>query len=57
MYRELGIPELGALLSCSRDFALVEGFNPQVKRPGTQTNMEGASHCDFRFVRPPSPAN
>jgi L-2-amino-thiazoline-4-carboxylic acid hydrolase-like protein len=50
MYRALGIPEVGALLSCNRDFALVEGFNPDVKLTRTQTVMEGASHCDFRFV-------
>ena len=29
MYRELGIPELGAVLSCNRDAALIAGFNPQ----------------------------
>jgi L-2-amino-thiazoline-4-carboxylic acid hydrolase len=51
MYRALGVPELGALLSCNRDFALVEGFNPDVKLTRTQTIMEGASHCDFRFVK------
>ena len=50
MYRSLGIPEVGALLSCNRDFSLVEGFNPAVKLTRTQTVMEGASHCDFRFV-------
>jgi hypothetical protein len=56
MYRALGIPEVGALLSCNRDFALVEGFNPDVKLTRTQTVMEGASHCDFRFElrRPPA---
>jgi len=49
MYRALGIPEIGALLSCNRDFSLVEGFNAAVKLTRTQTVMEGASHCDFRF--------
>ena len=49
MYRALGIPEVGALLSCNRDFALIEGFNPDVRLQRTQTIMEGASHCDFRF--------
>ena len=49
MYRELGIPELGALLSCNRDFAMIQGFNPGVELTRTQTIMEGASHCDFRF--------
>jgi predicted hydrocarbon binding protein len=50
MYRELGMPELGFTLSCARDFALVEGFNPKVKLKRTQTIMEGADHCDFRFT-------
>ncbi len=50
MYRELGIPELGALLSCNRDFALIQGFNPDVALTRTQTIMEGATHCDFRYV-------
>jgi hypothetical protein len=49
MYRALGIPELGAVLSCGRDFALGEGFNPGLKLTRTQTLMEGASHCDFRY--------
>lgn len=50
LYRALGIPELGFLLSCQRDFALMEGFNPAIKLTRTQTIMEGAPHCDFRFV-------
>lgn len=50
MYRELGMPELGFTLSCARDFALVEGFNPKIKLERTQTIMEGADHCDFRFT-------
>jgi GTP cyclohydrolase II len=58
MYRALGIADVGALLSCNRDFSLVEGFNPAVKLTRTQTVMEGASHCDFRFeLRPPARAS
>ena len=49
MYQELGIPELGAVLSCNRDFSLIEGFNPGIKLDRTQTIMEGATHCDFRY--------
>jgi hypothetical protein len=49
MYRALGIPELGAILSCNRDAALIEGFNPEVALERTQTLMGGASHCDFRY--------
>ena len=50
MYRELGLADLGFTLSCARDFALVEGFNPKIKLKRTQTIMEGADHCDFRFA-------
>jgi predicted ArsR family transcriptional regulator len=50
-YKELGLPELGYLFHCNRDFAMVEGFSPSLNLKRTQTIMEGASHCDFRFVR------
>jgi len=49
MYRELGIPQLGPILSCSRDFALIEGFNPSIRLARTQTLMEGAPFCDFCY--------
>ena len=51
LYHALGIPELGAVLSCNRDFSLIEGFNPDVELTRTQTIMEGAPFCDFRFRR------
>jgi hypothetical protein len=54
MYHRLGVPWLGRLLSCNRDYALIEGFNPDVKLLRTQTIMEGASYCDFRFERRPN---
>jgi L-2-amino-thiazoline-4-carboxylic acid hydrolase-like protein len=50
-YQELGEPELGFLLVCSADFSTVEGFGPDVKLTRTQTIMQGASHCDFRYRR------
>ncbi len=50
MYRSLGLADLGGSLSCQRDFALIEGFNPNIELTRTQTLMEGASHCDFRFA-------
>ena len=48
-YKELGIPELGQLLSCNRDFALSEGISSELELERSQTIMEGAPHCDFRF--------
>jgi hypothetical protein len=48
-YKELGEPSLGFLLVCSADFDLAEGFGPDIKFSRTQTIMQGASHCDFRY--------
>jgi hypothetical protein len=50
-YKELGEPELGFLLVCSADFPFAEGFGPDIKLTRTQTIMQGASHCDFRYRR------
>lgn len=50
-YKELGEPELGFLLVCSADFDTAEGFGPDVELKRTQTIMQGASHCDFRYRR------
>jgi hypothetical protein len=49
-FKALGLPELGALFHCARDFAMVEGLNPGIGLKRTQTIMEGAPHCDFRFA-------
>jgi len=49
MYKELGIPELGFVLSCNRDFSFGEGFNPDLRLMRTQTIMQGAPFCDFRY--------
>lgn len=51
LYRALGLEDLGSSLSCRRDFALVEGFNPEIALTRTQTLMDGATHCDFRFKK------
>lgn len=48
-YRELGVPELGFLLVCSADFSMAEGFGAHVELTRTQTIMQGAGHCDFRY--------
>ena len=50
-YKELDEPELGFLLVCSSDFPFVEGLGSDIKLTRTQTIMEGASHCDFRYKR------
>ena len=50
-YKELGEPELGFLLVCTADFATADGFGSDIKLTRTQTIMQGASHCDFRYRR------
>lgn len=49
-YQELGVPELGFLLACSPDFPMAEGYGDGVTLTRTQTLMQGASHCDFRYA-------
>ena len=53
-YKEMGAPELGFLLVCSADFDMAEGYGKGVKLKRTQTIMQGASHCDFRYRLTPS---
>jgi len=49
LYASIGIDDLGTIFSCARDYALIEGFNPNVSLTRTQTIMEGAAFCDFRY--------
>ena len=49
-YRELGFSEYGVALSCCRDKPFARGFNPQLNLERTQTIMEGAKYCDFRYT-------
>jgi len=51
IYEKLGIKELGCVLSCSRDFWFMEGFNPEIELIRTKTIMGGSECCDFRYVR------
>lgn len=52
-YRAMGLGPIGHLLSCNRDAAFCEGYHPNLKLTRTQTLMEGASHCDFRYRMEP----
>jgi hypothetical protein len=49
MYKAMGLGEIGGLLSCNRDGSFCEGYDPKLKMTRTQTIMEGATHCDFRY--------
>ena len=50
MYREMGLGEIGHLLSCQRDGSFCEGYDPRLQLTRTQTLMGGATHCDFDYT-------
>ncbi len=52
LYEQMGLRDIGHLLSCNRDADLCVGYNPDIELTRTQTIMQGASHCDFRFEIP-----
>ncbi len=50
-FRELGEPELGFALLCSFDNTAVDEIGQgEVELTRTQTIMQGADHCDFRYA-------
>ena len=48
-FGKIGALELGFLLVCGADFTMAEGFGAGVALTRTQTIMQGAGHCDFRY--------
>lgn len=50
MYRDMGLGEIGHLLSCQRDGTFCEGYDSHLRLKRTQTLMQGASHCDFDYT-------
>ena len=50
MYRDMGLGEIGHLLSCQRDGTFCEGYDDRIKLKRTQTIMQGATHCDFDYT-------
>ena len=49
MYKDMGLAEIGHLLSCGRDGTFCTGYDARIELERTQTIMQGASHCDFRY--------
>ena len=49
MYKQMGLAEIGHLLSCGRDGTFCTGYDERIELERTQTIMQGASHCDFRY--------
>lgn len=52
-YKERGLSDIGYRVHCNRDHAMVVGFNSDLELPRTQTIMDGAASCDFRFCKKP----
>jgi hypothetical protein len=50
-FRKIGEPEIGALLTCGVDFAVERRLRPDWEFTRTQTRMQGAPFCDFRWRR------
>jgi hypothetical protein len=49
-YTEMGIgTELGSILSCSRDEALLKGFSDEITIERSRTIMEGANYCELIY--------
>jgi hypothetical protein len=54
-FQAMGLADMGYLIHCNRDFAMLDGFRGGLTLERTQTIMEGATHCDFRFRRKSGP--
>jgi len=49
MYNDMNIKDLGAILSCNRDAALIQGFNSKATLQRKDTIMNGDKCCTFRY--------
>ncbi|MEO6607639.1 MAG: L-2-amino-thiazoline-4-carboxylic acid hydrolase [Aestuariivirga sp.] len=49
-YKEMGLGEIGPLLSCNRDGTFCQGYDPRIELDRQQTIMEGAPCCTFRYT-------
>ena len=49
LFRELGEPELGAILVCEADNHIANLSAPAVRMSRADTLMKGGSHCPFRY--------
>ncbi|MDR2350984.1 MAG: L-2-amino-thiazoline-4-carboxylic acid hydrolase [Deltaproteobacteria bacterium] len=49
MYEELGMRDLGLVISCLRDSAFIEGYAPDLEMERPRTIMEGKDSCVFRY--------
>ena len=50
-FRQIGEPEMDALVTCGVDYAAENLIRPEWEFVRMQTRMQGASHCDFRWCK------
>lgn len=48
-FRALGEPDIGALLMCATDIDIAAAGGNEVEFTRTQTIMQGAAYCNFRY--------
>lgn len=48
-YRDLGLADIGHLMSCNRDGTFCEGYDPNISLERDHTIMAGAPRCTFRY--------
>ena len=53
-YRAVRLGGVGDILSCNRDGAFCEGYDPRIALTRTQTIISGVSHCDVRYRSGPA---
>jgi hypothetical protein len=49
-YRAMGLGAIGGILSCNRDGVFCQGYDARIRLERTQTLMQGAACCDFRYT-------
>lgn len=49
LYKEMGFGDVGSLISCDRDEAFLEGFDPGLELIREKTLMSGDTLCDFCY--------
>jgi len=50
MYREMGLGEIGHLMSCNRDGSFCQGYDPKISLERKHTIMAGQPRCTFRYT-------
>jgi hypothetical protein len=48
-YREMGLADIGCLLSCDRDEPFLKGFSDKITLNRSRTIMEGGSYCSLVY--------